>query len=141
MNSPQDGSKSAENIKEIKESDEFRDPSPNLAAKFIGADPNSKIEFEEEQSLESGTIFDERHSRRTKHTRHWISVATAWAVWGVALFAGIAVLLIFLWNYLMPDCVTWLSPDKISDLKFLIGVTAINAAGIYIQWLRSNRAK
>ena len=68
-------------------------------------------------------------------------MATAWAVWGVALFSGIAVLLIFLWNYLMPDSVTWLSPDKISDLKFLIGVTAINAAGIYIQWLRSNRAK
>ena len=51
MNSPQDRSKPAENIKEIKESDEFRSPSPNLAAKLIGADPTSKIEFMEKQGL------------------------------------------------------------------------------------------
>ena len=30
---------------------------------------------------------------------------------------------------------------KNSDLKFIIGVTAINAAGLYIQWLKSNKTK
>lgn len=137
MNSPQDGSKPAENIKEIRDPDELRNPSPNLAAKFIGADTDSKIEFEEQQSLESGTIFDERHSREKKHAWHSISVNTAWVGW----LAAVAVLIVFLWNYLMPDRFTWLSPEKISDLKFIIGVTAINGAGLYIQWLKSNKTK
>ena len=141
MNSPQDKSNPVENINEIRETEEFRNPPPNLAAKLIGADPNSKIEFEEQQSLESGTIFDERHFRRTKRTWHWISVYTAWVAWIAAMFSGVAVLLVFLWNYLVPDRLAWLSPEKISDLKFIIGVTAINAAGLYIQWFKSNRAK
>ena len=112
-----------------------------MAAKLIGADPTSKIEFEEQKGLESGAILDEKHSRRIKNTWHLISVYTAWGAWGAAMSSGIAVLIVFLLNYLASDDFAWLSPEKISDLKFLIGVTAINAAGIYIQWLRSNRAK
>ena len=139
MNSPQDDSDSTDRIKEIRESDDFRNPSPNLAAKLIGTDPTSNIEIEEKKGLESGAILDERHSRRIKHTRHWISVYTAWAVWGAALVAGLVILFVFLWNYLASDELTWLNSEKISDLKFVIGVTSINVAGLYIQWLRSNR--
>ena len=92
---------------------------------------------QEIRALDSGEEISDELSRKARINWHWLYIATSWTAW----VAGFFLLAVFLWNYLMPDKFTWLSPEKISDLKFLIGVTAINAAGLYIQWLRSNRAK
>ena len=137
MNSSKDDSDPTKKINKIKESEDFQNPHRKSEKSIIGADSDRKIDVEEDVSLGSNIPIDEKHSREKKHTWHRIFVFTAWVGW----LAAFVVLLVFLWNYLMPDCVTWLNPERISDLKFLIGVTAINAAGLYIQWLRSNKEK
>ena len=137
MSSSQDGPDLAGKINKINESEDFRNPPPDSEKRVIGAGSNRNIDVEESVSLGSDIPIDEQHSREKKHTWHWIFVYTARVGWGSA----VAILLIFLWNYLMPDCLTWLSPEKISDLKFLIGVTAINAVGLYIQWFKYNKKK
>lgn len=90
---------------------------------------------QEIRALDSGEEISDELSRRAKISRHWLYIATSWTAW----VAGVLLLSVFLWNYLAPNGLTWLDQEKISDLKFVIGVTSINAAGFYIQWLRSNR--
>lgn len=89
------------------------------------------------ENIESGEELVDELSRKTKINWHWLYIITSWTAWG----AGFILLTVFLWNYLAPDRLVWLDGEKISDLKFIIGVTSINAAGIYIQWLRSNKVK
>ena len=128
-------------INEIGESDNFRSSSSNSATNSFDPELANSQAVREVKNIELGVRLEETHTRRIKGTRHWISVFTAWAVWGAALLAGGAVLFVFLWNYLASDRFTWLDAEKISDLKFIIGVTSINAVGLYIQWLRSQKQK
>lgn len=137
MNSSQDDSDPTNKINKIRESKDFQNPHRKSEKSIIGADSDREINVEENVSLGSNIPIDEKHSREKKHTSHRIFVRTAWVGW----VAAVLVLVVFLWNYLMPDCITWLNPERISDLKFLIGVTAINVAGLYIQWLKSNKEK
>ena len=128
-------------INEIGESDNFRSSSSNSATNSFDPELDDSRATDEAKSFEADLLWKETYNRRIKGTRHWISVLTAWIAWGAALFSGVAVLGVFLWNYLLPDRLGWLDAEKISDLKFIIGVTSINAVGLYIQWLRSQKQK
>ena len=90
---------------------------------------------QEIKAMDSGEEISDELSRQAKISWHWFYIATSWTAW----LAGLSLLVVFLWNYLAPEKHTWLGPEKISDLKFVIGVTSINVAGLYIQWLRSNK--
>lgn len=102
------------------------------SAGTITDDMNAQQEI---KAMDSGEEISDELSRKAKINWHWLFLATSWTVW----LAGFFLLAAFLWNYLAPDELTWLSSEKVSDLKFVIGVTSINVAGLYIQWLRSNK--
>lgn len=102
------------------------------SAGAITGDMNAHQEFKD---LDSDEGISDELSRRVKINWYRLYKATSWTVW----LAGFSLLFVFLWNYLAPDGLTWLGPEKISDLKFVIGVTSINVAGLYIQWLRTNK--
>lgn len=102
------------------------------SAGTITDDMNAQQEI---KAMDSGEEISDELSRKAKINWHWLFIATSWTAW----LAGFFLLAVFLWNYLAPDELTWLSSEKVSDLKFVIGVTSINVAGLYIQWLRSNK--
>lgn len=128
MTDKQDKFEDLEKINHDREVDRRRHLSTNVITDDLDA-------HQEIKALDSGEEISDELSRQAKINWHRLYIATSWTAW----VAGFFLLAVFLWNYLMPAELTWLGPERISDIKFVIGVTSINAAGLYIQWLRSNR--
>ena len=128
MTNQQDKFRNLEKINRDREAERRRYSSTGT----ITDDMNANQEI---RAMDSGEEISDELSRKTRKNWYLLYLVISWA----ALLAGLCLLVVFLWNYLAPNERTWLSSEKVSDLKFVIGVTSINVAGLYIQWLRSNK--
>lgn len=94
------------------------------------ADSVAKAESDAFQKEKLETLTDEalkdrqtRRDEKTKEIVHWIFM------WGLRL-AGLglaAVFLVRLWHLISPECLLWLSPERISDVDKILFSGALGA--------------
>lgn len=100
---------------------------PDLVSKSDSGAKEENDAFKKErlQALTEQALKDRqtRRDEKTKEIVHWIFM------WGLRL-AGLglaAVFLVRLWHLISPECLLWLSPERISDVDKILFSGALGA--------------